>query len=201
MYILYEEKDYLRAYNYLSYSVYDEMNNISEIRSELKELLYAEAVDFYREGKLDQASSRFLEGYKDSDRYQLLIEVQKSYYGLLGFGDPEKDVKKLIDFFYFEDTAEVLLSGRTITEAFLKGNWQSTTGGKYFKMSEDGHISYNLPWFDYGDYYKIQNGELVLYPEKDESATKTMFTIVALTPNQIQIYCHKDGSTYILNRQ
>lgn len=68
-------------------------------------------------------------------------------------------------------------------------------------MDKDGHISYNLPWFDYGDYYTIQDGELVLYPEKDKSATKTMYTIVALTPNQIQIYCHKDGSTYILNRQ
>lgn len=201
LYILYEEENYLKAYNYLSSSVCDDMNNISEIRNDLKELLYNEAVNFYREGKLDQADDRFLEGYKDSDKYQLLIEVQKSYYGRFGLGDPETDVKKLIDFFYFEDTADVLLSKQAIAEAFLRGNWQSTTGGKYFKMNDDGHISYNLPWFNYGDYYKIQNGELVCYPEDDESATKTLFTIVALTPNQIQVYCHKDGSAYILNRQ
>ena len=68
-------------------------------------------------------------------------------------------------------------------------------------MDDEGYISYNLPWFDYGDYYKIENGELLLYPKKDEKATKTMYTIVAIAPNQIQVYCHKDGSTYTLNRQ
>ena len=201
LYILYEEQNYLKAYNYLSNSEYNDMNNISEIRNELKELLYAEAVELYREGNLDEADERFLEGYKDGDKYQLLIKVQQSYYSWGLDGNIEEDVQKLIDNFYFEDTSEVLLSKDTLAEEFLRGNWKSTKGGKYFKMDDEGYISYNLPWFDYGDYYKIENGELLLYPKKDEKATKTMYTIVAIAPNQIQVYCHKDGSTYTLNRQ
>jgi len=202
LYIFYEEENYLKAYNYLSNSEYNDRENISKIRNELKELLYVEAVTFYREGNLDQASTRFVEGYKDSDKYQLLIEVQQSYYGWWGLGgDPEQDVKKLIDFFDFEDTAEVLLSTDTLAEEFLRGNWKSATGGKYFKMDKEGGISYNLPWINYGDYYKIENGKLLLYPKNNENATRTMYTISALDPDQIQVYCHKDGSTHTLYRQ
>ena len=202
LYIFYEEHDYLKAYNYLSTSEYNDMNNISEIRNELKELLYSEAVKLYREGKIDQADTRFVEGYKDSDKYLLLIKVQQSYYGWWGLGgDAEKDVKKLIDFFDFEDTAEVLLSTDTLAEEFLRGNWKSATGGKYFKMDKEGGISYNLPWINYGDYYKIENGKLLLYPKNNENATRTMYTITALDPDQIQVYCHKDGSTHTLYRQ
>lgn len=199
LYFFYEEQNYLKAYRHLSNSEFNHIENIHKIRSELKELLYEEAVALYHTGQRYDAKQRFTEGYKDSDNYLLLIKVQEAYYGFYdGFYD---GIDELIDIFYFEDTAEILLSIESIAKEFLKGNWRSANGGKYFKMDNEKSITYNLPDFNYGDYYKIQDGKVIFYPKNNANKTKDIFTIEALTPNQIQVYCHKDGSTHILNRQ
>lgn len=200
LYIMYEQQNYLAAYTNLKNSDYNEMSNISEVRNELRELLYQEAVMYYRKDELDIAKSRFVDNYKDSDKYLLLIKGKQPFWWYFNDNN-KKDAEKLIDLFYFEDTPKVLLFNHEVATVFLEGTWRSSTGGKYFTMNKDGYISYNLPWFNYGDYYKISDGDLLLYPKNDESATRSLFSFSAITPNQIEVYCHKDGSTYILTRQ
>ena len=68
-------------------------------------------------------------------------------------------------------------------------------------MKDDGHISYNLPWLSYGDYYRIEDGYVLLYPENDENATKKLFHFTAITPDCMEVYCYKNDRTYTLNRQ
>lgn len=203
LYILYEEQNYLKAYNYLSNSEYNDMNDISEIRNELKELLYIEAVNLYREEELDQADTRFLEDYKDGDKYKLLIKTRRPYYGWFGLdGDIEKDVKKLIDMFSFEDTAEVLVSNTNLACEFLLGNWKTSNGGYYFKIEKqkgghDYYSSYNIPW--YGGTFTIEDGVYMVTQGNYEDKPQYKFTL--LTPNSMDLYCYKDGKTYTLYRQ
>lgn len=68
-------------------------------------------------------------------------------------------------------------------------------------MESSGSISYDLPWFDYGDYYTIRNGEVLLYPADNENNTKILFEITALSDDSINVYCHKDSRIYSLYRQ
>ena len=219
LYMAYEKHDYYSAWTQLNTSKYDTMKNIADVRSELKELLYNEGIELYRAGELSAADKRFISGYKDSYNYKLLISVQRPFYGE-PYNPVERDVKNLVDIFYFENCAEVLLSNDALAKKFLEGTWKSTSGGKYFEMGKDGELSHNLPRFSYGDSYKIENGKLLLEysatmklimrlkrnesiglstPGEDE--TKTLFSFVAQSPNQIKMYCYQDGSTYILNRQ
>lgn len=201
LFLIYEEQDYLGAKSLLASPDLDSMENIVAVRNELNELLYQEAIELYRGGSYIAAGYRFPGGYKDSEKYQLLIQAHNNADGYATADYYAETILKLRKIFYFEDASDVLLSSQSFAEEFLRGDWRSTAGGKYFKMDAKGSISYNLPWIDYGDYYEIQNGNLLLYPKNNPSATRTMYSITALSPDQIQVYCHKDGSTYILNRQ
>lgn len=78
----------------------------------------------------------------------------------------------------------------------LLGYWSG--GGRYFQLKSNGYINYDLPWFDYGDYYDIYNHIIFLFPENNESASRNLFKITFLSDNSIKVYCYEDGSTYTL---
>lgn len=173
-------------------------SDVNETIEALKETMYQEARVLYYEGKYSDAKDllRSISTYADSEKYITLAEA----HGLSGFSwTPDGIVEKLINIFYFEDAAELLLSGHGIAKKFLQGKWKGD--GYYFNMDSDGHISYNLPWFDYGDYYRIEDGQLLLYPENNEADTRTLFYINAIAPDCIEVYCSKNSKTYTLHRQ
>jgi hypothetical protein len=68
-------------------------------------------------------------------------------------------------------------------------------------MKDDGYINYNLPWFNYGDYYRIEDGIMLLYPENSYNSTKALFAFEAVTPDCIEVYCYQNKRTYTLYRQ
>ena len=78
----------------------------------------------------------------------------------------------------------------------LLGYWSG--GGRYFQLKSNGYISYDLPWFDYGDYYKLYDHTIMLFPENDESSTRNLFKITFINDTTIKVYCYDDGSTYTL---
>lgn len=195
LYLMYEEQDYLTAYNYLIASQYDDMNNISDIRNELKELLYNEAVNYYLDGQYDQADTRFVKGFKESDKYLLLIKARKN----INFSD--KEVKKLIDMFYFEDTAEILLSKPKLALVFLRGTWKGD--GYFFTIDENHSCSNNLPKAIFDEYhaYNIDDGNYVVTSIADRNQTYKQFHITAIAPDCIQVFCYSNNQTYILHKQ
>ena len=108
------------------------------------------------------------------------------------------DLVKLLD---FEDTADLIIENAEYTKKYLTGTWKTSDGKYYFTMKSDGHTTYNLPRFDYGEYYRIENGDFLLYYEKDPDNTRTLFSFEIVTKDIINIYCYKDYTSYRLIRQ
>ncbi len=193
---LIEEDNYVDAYTKL-----DDIKGYSdakEVQQSLVETIYAQGQSLYHSGKYDEARENFRctydSDYADSEDYLTLIYAH-------GYGYPKfsgKTAQALEEIFYFEDASELLLSNYQIAQDFLTGRWKGD--GYYLKMRDDGHISYNLPWFDYGDYYTIVDGTVLLYPENDPWNKKALFDITAITPDCIEVYCHKNGTSYVLYR-
>ena len=193
---LIEEDNYVDAYTKLNgikgYS------DAKEVQQSLVETIYAQGQSLYHSGKYDEARKNFWctydSNYADSEDYLTLIYAH-------GYGYPMfsgKTAQALEEMFYFEDASELLLSNNRIAQDFLIGRWKGD--GYYLKMSDDGYMSYNLPWFNYGDYYEIVDGTVLLYPENDPGNTKALFDITAITPDSIEVYCHKNGTSYVLYR-
>ena len=171
---------------------------VSQLIRELEEEIYTQGVSLYWCGEYDSARENFeyLSTYKDSKKYLMLVNVLDEN----PWNVEESQIRSLMSdtMFYFENTADVLLRNQAFAEIFLKGTWKS--GNYYFTMEENGSISYNLPWFEHGDYYRTEYGAILLYPEENEDDTKILFQITAKTPNCIEVLCYKDGKTYTLNR-
>lgn len=190
-----ENEDYIGAYYQLT-DIQD-YADVREILSALEEVIYAEGQDLYYNEKYTDAKDRFncVTFYKDSKKYIILIGAHTSD----KWTASDSMVKSLIDIFYFEDAAELLISTQAFGEKFLLGTWRGD--GYYFTMEGDGHISYNLPWFSYGDYYRIEDSIMLLYPENNYNNTKELFAFSALTPDCIEVFCYQNNRTYTLYRQ
>lgn len=193
---LIEDEDYVGAYkklvNIKKYS------DVKEVLEALEEVIYKEGQRLYYNKKYSDAKAHFdcISSYEDSNKYLTLITAHQ----FTGWsGSALSIVNKLSAIFYFEDASQLLLLKDDIAEEFLRGTWNGN--GYYFTMNDEGSISYNLPWFDYGDYYKISNGEVLLFPKNKENSTKKLFFIEAITPDCIEVFCYKNSRTYTLNRQ
>ena len=194
------EEDFLGAYQKLT--EIEGYRDVDSALETLEETIYQLGQRYYRSGDYDQAETYFLNVpyYRDSLQYRQLIsareETKRSGFGSYMLG---RTVENLIDMFYFEDTAQVLLSNDAVAEKFLQGTWKGD--GYYFIMDEEDGISYNLPRIDYGDYYKISDGLVLLYPEGSETRTVPLFFIEATSPDSIYVLCYKNERSYMLDRQ
>ena len=54
---------------------------------------------------------------------------------------------------------------------------------------------------DFGEYYRIEDGNYLLYYEKDPENTRTLFSFEIVNKDTINIYCYKDYMSYRLIRQ
>lgn len=192
-----EEEKYSSAVNILQ-----DLGNYPGAKDELKELqikIYRKAVSLYNSGKTDDAWELFklIATYSRSGDYLTLCQAK---FGYNRYFYPNL-VNEICDLLGFADADEVLVASQHIAEDFLRGQWKSSDSSYYFSIDEKGYASYNLPSINYGDYYRIENGDYLLYPKDNESNTRTMFSISVIDKNSIRIYCWKDGSTYRMFRQ
>lgn len=188
-----DQGDYKNAYGKLN--AIRDYSDVNEAIEALTELMYREAQSKYHVGKYSEANTLFLciPKYKDSNKYISLITLRNAFWV------SQDDVNKLINLFNFEDASEVLLVNHAIAKEFLKGTWRGD--GHYFTMREDGYISYSLPRINYGHYYRIEDGNVLLYPKDNYNSTKKCFKITAITSDSIKVYCYQNSKTYTLNRQ
>lgn len=162
--------------------------------------------DNYRSGYVEAHSIfKYLNGYKDSRKYITLIEGRTEYNYLLNkdssFSRKKAILNDIISIIEFEDAAEVLVSSHNIAVDFLEGMWRDRTGRYYFSMSSEHNASYNLPFFNYGDYYRIEDGIYELYPKGKETLARSMYRFTVVSPSRIRVYCYQDRNTYELFRQ
>ena len=190
-----EDEEYVDAFKKLT-SIKN-YSDVKEVLKALEKVIYAEGQNLYYSEKFSEAKKRFdcISSYSDSKKYLTLIEAHSA--SLWSVSDSM--LNSLINIFYFEDASELLLSTQAMGKKFLLGTWRGD--GYYFTMEEDGHINYNLPWFNYGDYYRIKDGIMLLYPENNYNSTKALFAFEAVTPDCIEVFCYQNNRTYTLYRQ
>ncbi len=112
----------------------------------------------------------------------------------------EREYEVLISNLDFEDTKEALLSGKIPAVQFLKGEWRDANELR-FALTEDGSLTDELPRINpKASNWVIVDG--VLKVCTDTSKTRIPDQVIRiLSANQIEIFCHADGKTYMLNRE
>ena len=192
-----DEGDYVGAYHKLE-DIWD-YSDVYDFLCLLEEVMYDEGCSLYADSCYAEAKEYFecISPYGDSDSYLVLIKAHtlREYDMVLG----EDTAEDLMELFWFEDAAGLLLSKHSLAEPFLCGTWEGD--GYSFTMETGGDIEYNLPWFDYGDCYTISEGVLLVYPEGYEDQAKALFRFEAISPDCIEVFCYKNNSSYILYRQ
>jgi len=173
---------------------------VREVLYALEEVIFLEGQNLYYSEEYSEAKTLFdcISSYGDSKKYITLIDAR----GYSALQDPVGTVKKLVDIFYFEDATELLLSDTDIACYFLLGTWRTSNGSYYFKIEKTDksehsfHSSYNLPW--YGGSFLVTDG--VYSVSNDSYDDKPQFRFTLLTPNSMEVYCYKYGTTYTLYR-
>ena len=188
-----KEQQYVAAYDKLLYC--KDYKDTAQIRNKLKQNIYQQGQTLYHNASYDKAKECFNTigtSYLRVSDYLLLISLHKKT-SLM-----KSDVNKLKSILSFEDTKTLIMHETWGAVYFLEGTWRGS--GYYFTMKSDGQTNYNLPWFNYGDHYRIENGKYLLYYDKTPNTTKTLFTIKVIDKNTISILCAQDGKTYRLKR-
>ncbi len=203
----------LQASNYAEKKMYDyaykaikeaqPFGNVDSLIAVYSSDAYEYAVNQYHSGNYTKAQSFFemLGNYHRSDYYLILIRAHltdDSEYLLDGYS-AQSDAEFLMYILGFEDAEELLVSKQELAEVFLLGNWRGD--GYYFTMREDGDIQYNLPVIDYGNFYFIEDGELLLYPKDDFRGKKAVLRFTVISRDCIWAYCYKNSRSYTLYRQ
>lgn len=172
-----------------AYAVLKEYRDVPELKTLWEAVIdgiYRKAVDYYNQGKATKALQYFAKtgDYKQSKKYVKILSTTDVFELLPYLGDAG---------------AEKLIYSPNMLMDFLKGTWRGE--GYYFVMKSDGYISYDLPWFDYGDLYGIRDGTIYLYKQDDEDDFRDLFTIEIESRDVIRIYAHKNGKTYRMTRR
>ena len=195
---LVEKEYYTDAYR--KFASIRDYEDVEDCIDALSELMHIEGQTLYYEGNYTKAKELFecITPYGDSKKYITLINAR----GYSAWADPEGTAEKLVDIFYFENASELLVSDTDVACYFLLGNWRTSNGSYYFKMepSDEGEhsfwSSYNLPW--YGGSFTIEDG--VYSVSNDSYEDKPQYRFTLLTPDSMEVYCYKNGTTYTLYR-
>jgi len=179
----------------------EKYGDISAQLPRFQENAYQEAITLYREGKTNKAKLVFskLGDYLQAKDYQLLIKARDTgndYRILI-----DKDMKNLKSLIGFEDTAELLVEYDSIATDFLMGEWNGN--GFHFSIREEKdaiYVGFNLPAYDFGDYYVFEGGRMLAYLENAYDFKKPFFSFTVISEDCIEIYAYNGGETYKLYR-
>lgn len=179
----------------------EKYGDISAQLPSFQEHAYQEAAEMYRDGDTIKAKRIFtkLGSYLRAEDYLVLIKTIDAGYDFWKYTD--EDMEKLISLIGFEDAAELVVAYNTIATKFLMGSWKGH--GYYFSVEQEtdaNYIGFNIPAYDYGDYYLFVGGRMIAYPEKDSTATKLFFKITVISEDCIEIFAYNGGATYTLYR-
>lgn len=189
---------YGKAYGELLEAQSEDGADVDALLSRYRSKAYESGVSCYRESDFAAAKAQFsaIGDYKDAEDYLFLIEVHNKT--SWSTAEAAAAAARLASLILKEDAADLLMSGDELAGQFLLGYWEGS--GHYLSMGADGYLSYDLPYVDFGDYYYISQGAVLLYEDGDSYNSQPMFFIRAVTANCIQVYAYKDGHSYTLFR-
>lgn len=195
--------DLLTAYN--EFSALDGYKDSANIKNSLKSDIYYKGTEIYRSGDYSLAKSYF----DVSDN----VGREEDYKTLISAHDGNATVYELKNLIGFEDANTLLLSDKYIY-SFLKGTWRTGSSSsyyysrysyyssyryiQYYDSGSSTRCSYNLPVTG-GDYYKLSDG--FHYTGSDSSGWHKEWKFEIINENKIRVYCYKDSSSYVLERE
>ncbi len=196
---LIEDEDYLAAYS--KFDSIRDYSDVKKIMTSLTDLVYLQGEILYHDKDFAQARKYFqcVPKYMDSKDYITLLDARKDSEKL----NAESMTQRLMDLFYFEDASDIIRETDEYLFYYLQGKWSTSGGSYYFELKEvtaKDHTyesSYNLPWYN-SDYFSLEKGIYMIHGSFGE---KPQYRFTLLTPDSMQVYCYKNGSTYTLYRQ
>ena len=197
-------KGYTRiAYNQMSELAADGYQKAAADIETLREALYTEAVNMYREDELLQAEEAFkdLANYKDSPIYLKFIDISGgfSFTDYFVNHDYLKDeIDFLIRHIQFEDANRLVFIDSPYAQEFLRGKWETANGDYIFSLNSEDRTSYNIPEVKGGGTYDFSYGTYTITINDKEYKN---FDFTAIDRNTIDIYDYADGYTYRMYRQ
>lgn len=169
----------------------------------LREALYLEAVNRYRENEILQAEEAFedLGNYKESAVYLKLIDISRGSRYLDFLKNPnfaKENIDYLLEHIQLEDADRLIFIDNAYAQEFLRGKWRTSDGYYDFSMGSDNRTNYNIPDVRNGGTYSFVYGTYVIDVNGKEYDN---FEFTAINRNTIDIYCYADGYTYRMYRQ
>ena len=197
-----------------AYDIFEKLHGYKDSDLQIKELtqcFYMKGIEKYRNGEYYEAAEYFsrIASYQQANSYLVLIGVRVPKYrgGVLetlstvAEGPPYQNIQLITDLFYFEDASKILVEYTDYATSFLHGTWKTDDGTYYFSMQEDHRTAYNLPSFDFGEKYRIENGDYLCYKEENTGDARQLFHFSLLSPDSMEVYCYYNGGIYTLYRQ
>lgn len=134
--VLYEEEDYLAAYN-----AFNSLENPpTEIIKNLRSRIYSEGKKAYNSHHIQTAKRYFsaIPDHAGSTDYLLLIKIKST--GIV----TKEEYAKLVDNFYLEDVKNIIMTYSDSALLFLEGYWETSSGEYFMEIDSDGTIYTNL---------------------------------------------------------
>ena len=184
-----EDKDYADAYE--GFFELKNYKDSEELLQKVKDNAYDAAKNDFSRGAYNSAKKLFeISGENDSKDYITVIEVRQG----------DRVLYSLKDMLNFAPAKETLLLNQELAANFLNGSWHSSNRSLYFAMNNEGGTTYNVPWYEYGDYYYIEKGVYYVYKNSDMSDRKIMYEFTVVDWNTIKVKAYQNGNTYTLYR-
>jgi len=228
--LLLDAGNYRSAYRTLS--PISEYSDVKDVLATLTGLICTEGEKAYRTGDYWKAVDCFslIRPNDESELYMTLLNVRRCM-GKLSFSSdhdrflhemyfrnmpslstPEEIVDALMDNFFLEDAAELLVSSNEAMLVFLQGAWYS---GNDYIIFDNTNISYCLTWTVLQDNDEVKVNHLQaddqsflshsqsssLLVKINNSHSPCQFEISPSHPDSIEVLCSANGFTYTLQRQ
>ena len=164
----------------------------------ITELCYAELLENYRAKHWSDVieSAELLGDYEDADWYGYLAALHKYDYCT------EEDIGYLKPYLGYDDVKDIILQSSDTAWYFLLGKWTCNYGFLQFSERKDSdHLLYNLPAPNFGNSWKLKNGVMSFYYEKDPSETKQAYRFTIIDADTIEVYCFQNNKTYTLDKK
>jgi hypothetical protein len=210
---LYDSGRYVQAY--AAYSDID--NSYKDVATMLSRCIsegYNSEASKYRTTGRASFSNAMYDGYRDIDKYRLLIEARVALslprYSEYDDNDNLRQMYwKLRDLGSFGD-AEDLRNSERFTYALLEGtywsSWDSAIRGYAYFQMDDNDTRTTEYWLrassfystSYGPYYSIEG--TIYRTGSDDKGWREEFRFEFVDRNTLKLYAYRDGRTYTLRR-
>ena len=208
-----DDKKYVDALSIMNSLINKGYKEANEVLPEIQEKAYVEMRKLYRGGYYTDSSRILSEigSYKDCNKYRLLLAAKHSDFL------QSHSINEILDIFDFEDASSILVNNADIARAFLKGNWTSSDGTKYFYLDQNGAVSYSL-WEEKSippANLLIKNGNLYMREwgaNNDANGRHTgaisslytdvkLLTIIPLTKDSIKVKSSDGNNIFVLFKE